>query len=471
MSAQTGDDQDHSARANSQSEIEKEPGLVDAIRFLYQRRVRLAVYFLAILAIITSVYLFRHLMAPQAVEGTLRLGFQGIERHEYPNGKRFNIEDLRGPDLLAKALAASGISAESVQIQDLAAHVNITPLIPADIQARWRKAEKDATPRGDFYPNEFEIVIDLPGLSSLQRVRLFDAVVRSYQERVKNEQKSALSFVASWNTSYERLAKDYDYWDIPDLFRESYSLLNRHVTTLITEAAGYPDSTYQLSFREIDKELRTWYRTRFQALEALTYQGQLVRNRDLVIQRIQYRIQDLDIQIRQQTQEAADAMRLLEAIDRPKAMLAGQLSNKEGLPLIDATALDRLIKSDYVGPVVQRISTIQGAIQGMQTEKARLEKQLSWLPKSSNAGQIPAGYQELFTPLSSELNTIIKNYNQLLDDYLTETITNLVVILRSPTVVTADDSGWLVRLGIVFLSMFLAIALIGIQRLLEKARE
>ena len=470
MADQITGTEDHPARPNSPDEFEREPGLVDFIRFFYLRRARLTTYFLAILAVGMLAYLLWYFTAPKTVQGIVSLNFQGIEKHEYPSGRKFTVEDFRAPDLLSKALTASGISAERAQIQDLAAHLNIRPVIPAEIQARWQKADKDATSREAYFPNVFEIGIDLPGLSNAQRLRLFDAVVRSYQERFKNEQKSALAFVASGDTSYERLANDYDYWDIPDLFRESYTQLSRHLSNLIIEATEHPDATYQLSFREIEKQLKTWNWTRLQALEASTYQGQLVRNRDFVARRIQNRIYDLDIQIREQTQEANEAMHLLEAIDRPNALLAGQLSAKEGLPLVDAAVLDRLIKSDYVGPVVQRISTLQEAIRGMQMEKARLEKQLSWLPKSSAGNQVPAGYQQLVTTLSSELSAIIKNYNQLLDNYLTATITGLVVIMRSPVIVTVSDSPWLLPAGIVLFSLILAMIIVGIQQLLEGTR-
>jgi hypothetical protein len=80
--------------------------------------------------------------------------------------------------------------------------------------------------------------------------------------------------------------------------------------TLIKESLLYKDSKYQLAFREVARDLDIWVRMRLQALEALTYQGQLVRNRDIVTRRIQYQIQDLDIRIKQETEETNNAVRL-----------------------------------------------------------------------------------------------------------------------------------------------------------------
>ena len=453
------------------ADSEQETGLVDAIRFLYQRRVRLLFYFIVIFAICVIVFLFTWFTSTPTIEGTLGLNFRGIEKSEYPSAKRFSVEDFRGPDLLAKALADAGISTESVSLKDLAANLNIIPVIPAEIQNRWRKQDKDGTRREEYYPNEFRISLALSQIPSAQRLRLFDSVVKRYKERVKYDQKSALAFTASWGSTYEKLANSYDPWDIPELFRESYRLMNSQIAGLISESLQYQDAKYQLAFREISRALDTWDRTRLQALEALTYQGQLVRNREIVAQRIQYRLQELDIRIRQQTQEAAEAMRLLEVIDRPRALLAGQLNNREGLPLVDAGVLERLIKSDYVGPVVQRISTLQQDIQTMEAEKARLQKQFGWLPKSSSAGQTPSGYKNLIDTLSSELTAIINDYNRILEEYLTATITSLVVVKQPPLTSRTRYSPVLILAGITFLSLFLALAFVAMGRLLERVRE
>jgi hypothetical protein len=321
----------------------------------------------------------------------------------------------------------------------------------------------------EYHPSEFKIGITLGGLTDAQRLRLCDAVINRYRERVRYDQNSARAYVSSWASSYDKLANIYDFWDIPELFRKSSRSLDRNLATMIGESIQYHDAKSQLLFQEIAQDLDTWDRTRLQALEALTYQGQLVRNRDIVMQRIQYRIQKLDIQIKQETQEANNAIHLLEVIDRPNALLA---KNKDGIPMVDASALDKLIRSDYVGPVVQRVSNLQHSIQTNESDKALLEKQLSWLPKAPTAGQVPPGYKELTDTLSSELNSMTKNYNRLLDEYLTATITSLVIVTQPPHIVTSSGYSYrLILAGVVLLSFFLALIVVGVERLFEKVRE
>jgi uncharacterized small protein (DUF1192 family) len=179
-------------------------------------------------------------------------------------------------------------------------------------------------------------------------------------------------------------------------------------------------------------------------------------------------MQDIDIQIRQKSQEASENLRLLEVVEQPKALVSG----RESAPVVDSSALDRLVKNDYVGPVVQRISTLQEEVEVLQADKARLENQLSWLPKSSDAAPapLPAGYKDLTATISRELGAIIQKYDRILDDYLTATITSLVTIKQAPIVSRGGYAPTIVLPAIAVLSVFLAIVFLGIEHLFSKIR-
>lgn len=458
--------------ARDSDEAYPEPGLMDAIKFLYARRIQLALRFVAFLGVGTTGFLSVYLSSPTIVQGTIGLTFRGIERHEYPTGRKFSVEDFRSPDLLKRVLADAGLQNMGTDLKGLAAHIFVTPIIPGEIQARWRRQEKDGSRRDEYFPSEFRIAIEVARLTNAQRVRLFDALVRHYQERVKYLQQSALSAVTSSDSPYEKLAAGYDFWDLPALFTASYGSLTAELNNLLLESLQHPDPKYQLAFRNINMDLNLWHTMRLQALEAATYQGRLVKNRDRMMQRVQYRIEDLDVRIRQKAQEAGDQARLLGLIDRPKALLAGQLSNEKALPVVDTSALDKLIKSDYVGPVVARISKLQEDQQILEAEKARMQKQLTWLPKASNTDihGLPPDYKDVVQTLSSEFRDIVQHYQKVLDEYLTATVSSQVAIRQSPIVTREGSPSTTILAGIVLLSFFLAIALMSIEHLYKKAR-
>jgi len=446
----------------------REPGLLDASRFLYRQRKRLAIRAMVILAIGTLAFFYYYFSSPKTVGGSLSLSFRGIEKSEYPSGKRFTVEDFRSPVVLTKALADAGVSTERVPLQDLIARVYVTPVIPGEIQSRWKNQDQQGILRDEYSPSEFNIDIGVNGLTDGERLRLFDGIIRRYQEAVKYDQKSAKGFVNAMDTDYDKLSRSYDPWDIPDLFRQTYTSLREKLTNLITESTQYHDSSYQLALRKIAGNLDTWERMRLEALEALTYQGRLVKNREIVVRRIQYRIQDLTIQIQQKSQEASEGLKLLEVIEQPKEIA----TSRESSNILDAGTLDKLIKSDYVGPVVERISNLQGEVQTLQADKSRLEKQLSWLPKAPEAGTVPppAGYQDLTSTVSREINEIVQNYDRLLDDYLTATITSLVAVKQAPVVSRLGYAPALVLPAVAMFSIFIAIVLLGIEHLFGKAR-
>jgi hypothetical protein len=342
------------------------------------------------------------------------------------------------------------------------------------VQARWRRQERDGTRRDEYFPNEFLLTVQVKGLSPAQQLRLFDAIVKSYQERVKFEQHAATSFVAGVTAAaYRDLAANYDFWDIPALFAQTYRPLDRELRAVIAEASQYSDAKYHLGFRRIALELTSWQAIRLGALEALTYQGGLVKDKALTMQRVQHQIEDLDIQIRQKSREADEGIRLLGLIDRSKAVVAGALPADKSLPVVDAGAIDRLLKNDYVGPVVVKVSKLQTDIQELEVERGRLQKQLTHLPKASNVelARLPPRHAEVIRALSADLERITQSYDALLDEYLTATIIGLVAVRQSPIVVrdsAVARQPLLILAGIVVSSAVLAVVLIAVEQLFQR---
>jgi len=447
-------------------------GMTDLLGFLYRHRVRLLSRFLILAAVSLGMLVIWYFALGKTVRGTVALTFRGMEKHEYPNGRKFSVEDFRSPAVISKALADAGLKDEGISTSDLAARIYVTPIIPPEIRSRWQKQDADGVRREDYYPTQFDLEIAYRGLSDDQEMRLFDAIVAGYQEQVKFQQESALGFMAIPDRmNYEQLIEVYDSWDVPSIYRATYTRLDAQLKDLITESLHFQDPAFHLAFLDTQQDLQNWFGTRFLALEGLTYEGLLVRDPDLMGKRTKYQTQDLDIQIRQRTKEAEEAGRLLEALERPKAVLAGQLMGKEGVPLVDAGALDRLVKSDYVGPLVQRISKLQEDIQAMGVAKARLERQLALLPKAGISTQaLPERYRASVGAVSSELTNIIKKYNKLLDDYLSASVSSYVSVKQPPTVTRKGYSTVKLLTILLLLSMLLTPLVVTLEVLWKRAR-
>lgn len=444
-----------------------EPSFGDLLHFLWARRVRLVSIFLVSAGIFgVGLLLWRFVNVHPVVEGTLDLNFRGIERHEYPSGKKFSVEDIRSPQVLSRARANAGLPS-STAIQDLYVGVEITPVIPADVQARWRKQDRDGAKREEFLPRDFRLRVHPKGLTNDQSVQLLSALVKAYQDEVKFEQESALRRVSDFSTlSLADLIKSYDSWDLPMLFRGREAAFRQQIETLTKESHDFQDPSFGFSFRDIGADLATWRDTRLEALTAFIYRGRFVRDRDLMMKRLQQRIDELDVQVRQISGEAEQSTKLLEALDRSKPLLAGPLTNRDGAPLVDSTALEKLVRSDYVGPVVKRVTELHKQAKELEAEKSRGERELAMLSKPESASPRPAsGLEEIVTPVTKDLSRIVGSYNRLLDEYLTATVTSVVTLKEGPRI--TRDGPALATLAAAFLCLAAVIPFIVV--LFEKA--
>lgn len=447
------------------------PTLADAIRFLHRKRIALLARFGMFAALGLVVFAIWLWTTPRRVEGRLVLSFRGIEKWEYPSGRKFSPGDLRARDLLSGALTDAGIAAGRADLNRLSARLEVFPIIPSGVVSRWKKADRDGVKREDYSPSDFDLALSVPGLSAGEQVRLLDAIVKRYQSRVKFEESAALGFISNWSeASYRDLVDQYDYWDIPRILDQNVELLSGYLGRLIEESRDYKDPVSLFSFRDVQRRFNIWSATRLEALKAVTYRGGLVKNKDAALLTAQYRLEDLNIQIRRRTEEAPEAMKLLEASQKPQALGATQSATREGLPIVDASVLDRLVRSDYLGPLVKRISDLQERTKGLEAEKWRLEKDMTLLPKARNItpSELPAGYRELIATVSGELGKIIQDYNRLLDSYLTATISKLVVVKDGPRI-TRGASASLVLLGILGLAALASIFLVILQHVVRSS--
>src|ERR1039457_4615913 len=133
------------------------PTFGDAVRYLWDRRVRLAKYFLGLLALGVVGTLVWGFARERVAEATLSLGFKGIEKGEYPNGRKFAIADSRGPKVLQKAVKEIGKEKSFPAVDMVARGIRVQPVIPGEIQALWKKQENDGKKREEFFPSDFLI--------------------------------------------------------------------------------------------------------------------------------------------------------------------------------------------------------------------------------------------------------------------------------------------------------------------------
>src|ERR1019366_8830476 len=275
------------------------PTFGDPVRYLWERRVRLAKYFLGLLALGVVGTLAWSFSRERVVEATLSFGFKGIEKGEYPNGRKFAIADIRGPKILQRAIKEIGKGKSFPTVDMVVRGIQVQPVIPGEIQVRWKMQDKAGTKREDYSPSSFLITARPKGMTPDESVQLLYALLQAYQRDVKNEQLGAVKFMGEVSQyKPDELIRLYDYWDLPRILGENVAVLKGYLRGLTEEAKDFRDAKFNVSFQDLEQDLSVWSSTRLESLRGLVDGDRLVKNRDAMVKRLQARQEQIDIQIR-----------------------------------------------------------------------------------------------------------------------------------------------------------------------------
>jgi hypothetical protein len=447
------------------------PSVGDLLRYLWSRRVRLLVLFGLLSGIGGIALLGWWLFGPRSAKAVVVLGFRGIERHEYPSGKSFAVEDLRAPKVLARALADIGREPGSYDLEQIYKGIQIVPIVPSSVVERWKKQDRDGVKREEFLPSEFLISVGPDGLDDTARVQLLYALVKAYQHEIKYEQDAELQRISSALPA-DQLTALYDYWDVPLLLRAEADLLSQRLTTLIRESQNFRDPEINLSFRDVDRELDTWRDTRLETLAAVVHRERLVKDPDAMLRRLEERRANLDIELTRIRTQTDAATKLLEVVGQPQPVLAGQAAQRDGAPLLDVPALEKILKSDYVGPVVTRTLQLQEQEAEAAAARERVQHEIDLLSARHEGwtGQPPPGFDELVALVANDLERIVEHYLRVLDAYLDASVMRYVTLREGPYLQLAGVRMLVLALAVVFTAAVLSLLYVVVSDSLRPAR-
>jgi len=470
------DEQRHPSLRHDQQKYafdqDAELDLLDITRFFYDNRLRLAGCFVLLLSIGLGGLFAWRFTRPLKVQGRLVLSFKGIEKGVYPDGRKFSIATLRSPDVVRAALMDAKLAGDRAAACRLSPDVEVAPIIPRSVAAKWAKQDKDGAPREEYFPSEYAVSFALAGLPREAGVRLFKALVRRYRDQEKDMESSTLR-LATKNIQgdyYTGLLQDssYEYEDIPRILDAGVAPLNASLGVMFGNAA---DPVVQAELKGVQNDLAAWSTTRLETLKALASAAGIVKNRETASARVHYRLNENNILIQQKTGEIAEAFKLLAAVQKPQPLLIGQAGKDSTAP--DSVALGNLIGGNYISPVVRRIADLQQETKALEADKIRLEKDAVRVAQARVVapGRLPAGYRDAVASASKELERIVGDYNAIVDRYLTTTVSNAIVVTDGPRVVREAPALYLQLAVIVLLSGLLAVLWVRLETFSWAARE
>jgi len=391
------------------------------------------------------------LLQGQTPVTTLRVafGFPGAERGTYPNGSKFQPDDVRAPDVIIKALEQLGIAdPEGNLASSLRGSITVSGLVSATIvkeRDRLRAAGQTLPP---YVPDEYEISLSLPRSHELdinQRGFLLTEIVNAYQEKFR---RTYVALPTQFENVFDQL-KTADYVDYQPVLTRQMNQLTGFLAQQVATAKQFRSPTNGLSFQDLQRQAELFTEIRLNEVLGILYRGALSRDRQVAIANMEFQIRMLDDRERQLIEEQTVIIDLLERTKNSSQniMLADKTEiARSPQPVLDKGLIDALVANDSYNFLVRRALDAGLAVKKVQSEKAQVIDRLKRFEEF--AKQPPAQeaqmQQQAVTALSaleSNYHGLLENIRTCLEDYARQEFADSIRVTRQ-----ALTKSWLMRI-------------------------
>ena len=249
---------------------------------------------IAIVSALSGILFYSFISSRQTYRAQIMIEFTNDQAAEglYPSGDPIDVQEIRSSSVIFNALDSIG---RGDSVDSVRSRVSIAPNVSeqdAAIQtAKWTNGESY-----DFFPTQYILTYTTArGETSTDARRMVEAVVDSYI-RLYSEKYVSVSKVPNSIESLQNLNYDYIEWaEIIDNFirseRDYLTRMKNSRTTFRSSATGY-------SFQDLYNEYNLVYNVYLPSLYSLILDNHVTINRDLLLSRYRYRIDQNDLSVR-----------------------------------------------------------------------------------------------------------------------------------------------------------------------------
>jgi hypothetical protein len=369
-------------------------------------------------------------------------GFPGFERGTYPNGTKFQADDLRAPDIINEAIKRLGIQAATPDVMTkIRGAIGISGFVSANIvkeRDRLRAAGQNLPP---YFPDEYEISLSLPrnyALDVRQRELLLAEIVNVYLEKFR---RNYVLLPPEFGNAFSSL-KNADFVEYELVLTKELQGLRAYLeqkTDIDSEsqrdskeiraqagaAKQFRSPTNNLSFQDLLKQTELFTQIRLNDVLSQIYVYGLSKDRNYAMVKMDYHLRTLeDQEQRLKEEEMVVANLLSKTQDRAQNyVLATKTQNPQGnQPLMDQGFIDSLLANDAYNFLIRRALDAGLAVKRVQADMARLQQRRQRMESfAKEAGQDQAAAiaktQTALAELETSYQELLTKVRTVLDDY------------------------------------------------------
>jgi hypothetical protein len=313
---------------------------------------------------------------PITTTARVAFSFPGFDNGEYPDGSKFNPDDLLAEDVVNDALKAKGIQLSDDQRSDIRAALTVEGIIPADItKARDRARSLGQQPRA-YHPDEYILSLTLRNsfpLSPEQRNIILSSIVETYGKKFSRTYIDVPIGLSNIFLSLEGA----DYFEYERVLPSGVNDLSAFLTKQIQQAKDFRSPTTNLSFGDLLRQTELFSQIQVNGTLAQIRATGLSRDLPSERQKIDYYLRSLE----DREQEALDDEKVIQNLltateNRSQSYVLGIKSQvaheRADAPILDQGLIDSLIANDAYGMLVRRALDAGLKVKQIEAEKNRL---------------------------------------------------------------------------------------------------
>ena len=340
--------------------------------------------------------------------------FPGAEKGTYPNGTKFQPDDVRAPDVINDALKRLGIADETGELATkLRGAITVSGLVSATIvkeRDRLRAAGQTLPP---YVPDEYEISLSLPRshpLDMRQRGLLLTEMVNAYRDKFG---RTFVKLPPQFASAFEQL-RTADLTDYELILNRQMRQLHSFLQQQVDQAKQFRSMSNHLSFQDLLRQSEVFTQVRMNEVLGLIYLGGLSTDRTRAVANMEYQLrllEEQELRLRQEEEVVAGLLATTQARAQNYVLAAKSEVPASPQTIMDQGLIDALLANDAYNFLVRRALDAGLAVKSVQAEKALLterkkrlesflndegEQKAATLEKTQKALQeLEVGYREL----------------------------------------------------------------------------
>ncbi len=381
-----------------------------------------------------------HVRKP-TLSAVISFTYDGVEKGLDPNGNTFDVNTIKNPNVINRAVSELGFDGD--QVEAIRQAISFRATIPKDIADRLTVFDSILENANNvqagqaildtvYYPTQYTVYFDCnkTSMSSTDCVSVFNKVLEVYDDYFYE----TFGYNEALGSAVNAIEpSDYDYSEAVEVFTTNLRILNTYVTDLSNEdATHFRSSVTGYTFADLAEAISTIVDIDLEKVSSFVTVNNLTKDKEESLAYCDYRIKTLT-RTQAKLQEQIDT--LSEDIENYKKddmyVFGAEGSSSETHSTVASEQYDKML--DKKSSLVANLADAKQEINLMKERQEALKSK----PEGSDAKKDSAEKQ--IEALREKVNNMINSVNDTADDYYRNLVFRDAYSVLAPATNSSSD--------------------------------